>query len=94
MRVRSPTKLGEIFGGGHEGMGWGIGKVSSLEDRDYIEYPPKASSQLAKAVRKQGTKRVPGSRSLQQSVAGRPGSSTWISWTQEGRAYPHPQVGP
>lgn len=73
----------------------GIVGGHNFEDRDYAEFPPKALSLLAKAVIKQGTNdRVPGSRSLQQSVAGRPGSQIQISQTQDSRAEPLPLVVP
>lgn len=53
-------------------LGWGVGRESNLEDRDYAESPPKAPSLLIKRLRKQETKeRVPSSRSPKQSVAGR-----------------------
>lgn len=46
------------------GLGWGVGMGSNLEDRDYVESPPKVPSLLVKRVKKQGTReRVPSSRS-------------------------------
>lgn len=50
------------------GLGWGVGRGSNLEDRDYAESPPKAPSLLVKRVKKQGTReRVPSSRSPKQA---------------------------
>lgn len=68
------------------GLGWGVGRGSNLEDRDYAESPPMAPSLLIKRLRKQGKReRVPSSRSPKQSVVGRPGSPVQIFWTQQCR---------